>query len=247
MVDGKIAFSMGSTVPTLERAELVLPLRREEEVMEIKPDTTTTMEPLAMEAPPAGTDVPAEQPAEQKSAVPIEIDGAATGPGAPAGDAGTDTTIVKSEPVDRAEESTIAVIEPTGTETETQIQPADQNQEIVPSKPPRDISLRRQPAPLPLPTSLFIGDLRLTVLRTRLQNLTPPIPAEFAGSGILICGPGVLALSAQDGGSGSGEVKAGSIVAVRKGERGVEIEGSVGGVYDLVRKEVYGSFAQVSA
>jgi cleavage and polyadenylation specificity factor subunit 2 len=67
------------------------------------------------------------------------------------------------------------------------------------------------------------------------------MPAEFAGSGILVCGPGVLGLADQ------GVVKAGSIVAVRKGDSGVEIEGSVGSVYDLVKKEVYGSFAQVSA
>lgn len=232
MVDGKIAFSMGSTVPTLERGELVLPIRREEEVMEIKPDpasTTTTVTPLAIEAPAAEQST--EKPAEQ-DAVPIEVDGAADS--VPVPEAEADTTVVKSEPTDQAEQS---IIIPDAPEAE---------QEIVPIKTPRDITRRRQTRALPLPTSLFIGDLRLTLLRTRLQSLTPPIPAEFAGSGVLICGPGVLALANQENGAG-GEVKAGSIVAVRKGEKGVEIEGSVGGVYDLVRKEVYGSFAQVSA
>jgi cleavage and polyadenylation specificity factor subunit 2 len=148
--------------------------------------------------------------------------------------------VVKSEPVDPADETSLTTINA----------PSSPAQQITPSKPPRDLSLRKKRNAVPLPTSLFIGDLRLTVLRTRLQNLTPPIPAEFAGSGILICGPGVLALANNQEGKIEGSTegpKAGSIVAVRKGEKGVEIEGSVGGVYDLVRKEVYGSFAQVSA
>ena len=232
MVDGKIAFSMGSTVPTLERGELVLPLRREEELNEIKPDTAASA--LAIEAPPADVAPAASATAEQTEGTvgePIEVDAAAPDLES---EAGKDLTVVKSEPLDPMESVNVTITEARETE-----------QEIVPVKPPRDLTLRRKPAALPLPTSLFIGDLRLTLLRTRLQSLTPPIPAEFAGSGILICGPGVLALSQEQG--GGGEVKAGSIVAVRKGEKGVEIEGSVGGVYDQVRKEVYGSFAQVSA
>lgn len=195
MVEGKIAFQMGSTVPTLERAELVLP-RKEEEV-EVK------QEPV---------DAGAAQVVEADSK--IEIEASDVEP--------TDDTANKEEP------------------EATDANPIDITEER-PSPPKRP---RRTPASRPthsLPSSLFIGDLRLTVLRTRLQALTPPMPAEFAGSGILVCGPGVLALADQ------GVVKAGSIVAVRKGDSGVEIEGSVGSVYDLVKKEVYGSFAQVSA
>jgi cleavage and polyadenylation specificity factor subunit 2 len=195
MVEGKIAFQMGSTVPTLERAELVLP-RKEEEV-EVK------QEPV---------DAGAAQVVEADSKVEIETK--------------------EVPPTDDASDQ----VKTDATET-----PIDFTSEDRPSPPKRP---RRTPAsrPIhPLPSSLFIGDLRLTVLRTRLQALTPPMPAEFAGSGILVCGPGVLALADQ------GVVKAGSIVAVRKGDSGVEIEGSVGSVYDLVKKEVYGSFAQVSA
>lgn len=198
MVEGKIAFQMGSTVPTLERTELVLP-RKEEEV-EVK------QEPV---------DAGAAQVVEADSKIEIEVSG--------------------SKPADdtsRAEADIAAKSSLPG--------PVDITEER-PSQPKRP---RRVPASRPihsLPSSLFIGDLRLTVLRTRLQALTPPMPAEFAGSGILVCGPGVLALADQ------GVVKAGSIVAVRKGDQGVEIEGSVGSVYDLVKKEVYGSFAQVSA
>ena len=198
MVEGKIAFQMGSTVPTLERAELVLP-RKEEEV-EVK------QEPV---------DAGAAQAVEADSKIEIETKEV------PPTDDAADQVEVK---IAEAPESAPISI-------------TDER----PSPPKRP---RRTPASRPvhsLPSSLFIGDLRLTVLRTRLQALTPPMPAEFAGSGILVCGPGVLALADQ------GVVKAGSIVAVRKGDSGVEIEGSVGSVYDLVKKEVYGSFAQVSA
>jgi cleavage and polyadenylation specificity factor subunit 2 len=198
MVEGKIAFQMGSTVPTLERAELVLP-RKEEEV-EVK------QEPV---------DAGAAQVVEADSKIEIE-----TKKVPPTDDAADQVEL------DAAEAPKLAPISITDGR---------------PSPPKRP---RRTPASRPvhpLPSSLFIGDLRLTVLRTRLQALTPPMPAEFAGSGILVCGPGVLGLADQ------GVVKAGSIVAVRKGDSGVEIEGSVGSVYDLVKKEVYGSFAQVSA
>jgi len=202
MVEGKIAFQMGSTVPTLERAELVLP-RKEEEV-EVKQEPTDS------------TATPIQPEVENK----VDIEAEAESTEAKLGKGETDTTeTITSDPT-------------TSTEVVTDDRPS-------PPKRPR-----RKPASRPtqsLPSSLFIGDLRLTVLRTRLQALTPPMPAEFAGSGILVCGPGVLALADQ------GVVKAGSIVAVRKGDQGVEIEGSVGSVYDLVKKEVYGSFAQVSA
>jgi cleavage and polyadenylation specificity factor subunit 2 len=199
MVEGKIAFQMGSTVPTLERAELVLP-RKEEEV-EVK------QEPV---------DAGAAQVVEADSKIEIENKEALP--------ADETSGQVEADTEEEPKSAPIAI--------------ADDDRPSPPKRP------RRTPASRPvhpLPSSLFIGDLRLTVLRTRLQALTPPMPAEFAGSGILVCGPGVLALADQ------GVVKAGSIVAVRKGDSGVEIEGSVGSVYDLVKKEVYGSFAQVSA
>jgi cleavage and polyadenylation specificity factor subunit 2 len=198
MVEGKIAFQMGSTVPTLERAELVLP-RKEEEV-EVKQEPVDAGAAQVVEADSKIEIETKKVPPTDDAADQVELD-AAEAP--------------KSAPISITDER--------------------------PSPPKRP---RRTPASRPvhpLPSSLFIGDLRLTVLRTRLQALTPPMPAEFAGSGILVCGPGVLGLADQ------GVVKAGSIVAVRKGDSGVEIEGSVGSVYDLVKKEVYGSFAQVSA
>jgi len=214
MVEGKIAFQMGSTVPTLERAELVIP-RKEEEV-EVKP------EPMDVPSEVGPTQAVDAQPIEKESKMEVEVDEALPE------SAGNDVHTAETEDTkatEPAEPIVIASEEP----------PAKRQRIRTPASRPT----------LPLPSSLFIGDLRLTVLRTRLQALTPPMPAEFAGSGILVCGPGVLALASQ--GEKGNVVKAGSIVAVRKGDQGVEIEGSVGSVYDLVKKEVYGSFAQVSA
>lgn len=203
MVEGKIGFQTGSTAPTLERADLVMP-RKEEEV-EVKPDLDTISS--------------AEHDVEQK---PIIIDKSET----------TQSATQPSEP-------TTESAPPTEARTE------DESEDGTAPPKSKRIRTRASRPTLPLPSSLFIGDLRLTVLRSRLQALTPPVPAEFAGSGVLICGPGVLALASQS--EKGNVVKAGSIVAVRKGDKGVEIEGSVGAVYDLVKKEVYGSFAQVSA
>lgn len=91
-----------------------------------------------------------------------------------------------------------------------------------------------------LPASLFVGDLKLAYLKSRLNGLG--ITAEFAGEGVLVCGPGVKAQ--MDG----EKVRAGSMVAVRKmGEGEVTVEGSMGKVYWQVRKEVYTSLALVPA
>ncbi|WVO19165.1 uncharacterized protein IAS62_000443 [Cryptococcus decagattii] len=93
-------------------------------------------------------------------------------------------------------------------------------------------------APLPLPTSTFIGDLRLARLKHRLSLLNPPIPAEFAGEGVLVCGPGI-AQEAQG---------PASIVSVRKiGEGKIVLEGCIGRVYVEVRKALYGGLARVDA
>ena len=93
-----------------------------------------------------------------------------------------------------------------------------------------------------LPPSLFVGDLKLAYLKARLN--ASGITAEFAGEGVLVCGPGVKAQM-----EGQKEkVKAGSMVAVRKmGEGEVVVEGSMGRVYWQVRKEVYTSLALVPA
>jgi cleavage and polyadenylation specificity factor subunit 2 len=96
-------------------------------------------------------------------------------------------------------------------------------------------------APATLPQTLFIGDLRLNSLKARLSGMS--IPAEFAGEGMLICGPGVpTLLRGEKLGPGMGS----SVVAIRKTSEGrIEMEGSVGDVYYHVRDALYGNFAQV--
>lgn len=103
------------------------------------------------------------------------------------------------------------------------------------SPPPKSEPQAQPDEPTALPGSLFVGDLRLAQLKARL--LAVSIPAEFAGEGVLVCGPGVAQ---------GAEAKGGSIVAVRKGEDGqIVLEGQVGKVYLDVRRELYKSFARV--
>jgi len=163
MMDGKIAFSAGSTVPTLEALSVIIP--------------------------PAQIEVKADED----------------------GDQDMETTIVKTEPG------------------------------ISPSPIPELKSIAAKATveakTVALPGSLFVGDLRLATLKARLASLS--IPAEFAGEGVLICGPGVHQ---------GAEAKGGSIVAVRKLEEGkIVLEGGVGKVYFDVRRELYGGFARVAA
>ena len=192
MVDGKIAFSAGSTVPTVEDVRVKLAPR------ELKPD---------LEAEP---DAPM-----------LQIDGTAR-------KAITDGA---GETVDT---------EMAGTDAESAIivksEPTDESLAIQTAIPPRE------KAPLNaaiLPGSLFVGDLRLANLKSRLSALQPPIAAEFAGEGILICGPGVH----------QGEkAKGGSVVAVRKLAEGeIVLEGGIGRTYESVRRELYKGFARVVA
>jgi cleavage and polyadenylation specificity factor subunit 2 len=106
------------------------------------------------------------------------------------------------------------------------------------------IAMPEKPAAKPmtpgaLPGSLFVGDLRLANLKQRLSTLSPPIPAEFAGEGILICGEGI---------SQGENAKGGSIVAVRKLAEGqIVLEGGIGKTYTAVRTELYKGFARVTA
>jgi cleavage and polyadenylation specificity factor subunit 2 len=139
---------------------------------------------------------------------------------------------IQSVESDKAEAAT-----ETADESVVKTEPADPDVEIVTSK----AALAPEPAPS-LPSSLFVGDLRLAALKARLNALD--IPAEFAGEGVLVCGPGVRAQMEQ----GPAAVKPGSMVAVRKvGEGEVVVEGSAGRVYWDVRREVYGSLALVGA
>lgn len=128
--------------------------------------------------------------------------------------------------------------------------PADVKMEEVDSapagKPKRALTQRSARPALPLPSSLFIGDLRLLALKSHLGSLG--IPAEFAGEGVLVCGKGVPALlSAASGDKDADSDAATDVVAVRKAADGVVwVEGAVNEEFYRVRDAVYGSFAQVT-
>ncbi|GAA5907187.1 hypothetical protein JCM6882_008386 [Rhodosporidiobolus microsporus] len=115
-----------------------------------------------------------------------------------------------------------------------------------------------------LKPSLFIGDLRLALLKSRLSALN--IPSEFTGEGLLICGPAPpeafdfdFTAAAQRAGidtrRGQKYVReqlldeameaSGGRVAVRKVGRGrLVVEGTPGETYFVVRKAVYALHAQ---
>jgi cleavage and polyadenylation specificity factor subunit 2 len=213
MVDGKLAFESGSTVPMLEAGYVDLP-----PAVEVKE-----------EAEGEGKD--AEQPEE------VVADG--DGDVVMEGD--------KPEAEGQAEESEGAAVK---SEPEAEVvkeEPAEPEHTAEP-----EAEAARTPTPTPalntaparLPSSLFIGDLRLLHLKNRLASLS--IPAEFAGEGMLVCGPGVAARTrggADDKSGGGG----GAIVAVRKlGQGQVVLEGAISATYFAVRKELYGSYAQVT-
>ncbi|KAM0790221.1 hypothetical protein ACM66B_005534 [Microbotryomycetes sp. NB124-2] len=114
----------------------------------------------------------------------------------------------------------------------------------------------------PLKPALFIGDLRLSMLKDKLAALD--VPSEFAGEGVLVCGPapakafGFTAQDAQiqiDPRRGAKAVQdavnreamevSGGRVAVKKTARGkLVIEGTPGETYFVVRKAVYSLHAQ---
>lgn len=103
----------------------------------------------------------------------------------------------------------------------------------------------------PLRPALFIGDLKLTDLRSRLGKMG--IPSDFAGAGVLVCGPAPLdTLKAQTRNVVSKQstadmaldeddvVVANEIVAVTKAARGeLVIEGPLGQTFYAVRQAVY--------
>lgn len=194
MVDGKLAYASGSTVPLLEAPSVELP-------------------PVQAEV----KDEPAEEVAEAAEDVTMEETGK--------------PDVITDEPAIAADEETAAdeaVVKEEPVELEAELPVAVESQPIGPT------------GPTALPGSLFIGDLRLLALKNRLA--TQKIDAQFAGEGVLVCGPGVTARA-------EGTSKAhGSMVVVRKlGEGQVVLEGAISRTYFAVRNELYGSYAQVTA
>jgi cleavage and polyadenylation specificity factor subunit 2 len=89
------------------------------------------------------------------------------------------------------------------------------------------------------PTTLFIGDLKLSSLKQSLALVSKPsIPSEFIGQGTLICGAGAF------GGSNASQQ---DVVTVRKENEGeIIIEGNVSKNFYSVRDAVYALHAQVT-
>ncbi|KAI0677046.1 beta-lactamase-like protein [Trametes maxima] len=125
--------------------------------------------------------------------------------------------------------STIPVLQPTSS--------ASLQSQTVSLLPARAHMLGSRPTQ-PLPQSTMIGELKLTVLKSRLAQVG--IQAELVGEGVLVCGAAAKRGASVD--------SLGDSVAVRKTARGrVELEGSVSDIYYRVRKEVYALHALVAA
>jgi cleavage and polyadenylation specificity factor subunit 2 len=124
----------------------------------------------------------------------------------------------------------------------------------TPSPPPEDAKPRRLS---PLTPNLYIGDVRLALLKARLLALN--IPSSFAGEGILVCGPAPSAkqkqskdpkmrLMSKSRASSTPELSdgdhSGGKVAVRKDANGhLTLEGQPGETFELVRQAVYSGLA----
>jgi len=147
-------------------------------------------------------------------------------------------------------------------ETADDLVPQDDSAALVETDKETDSS---DPSLLPaLKPSLFIGDLRLALLKERLSVLK--IPTEFTGEGVLVCGPAPpeafdydfasrAAEKGIDSRKGAKAVRdqlldeameeSGGKVAVRKVGRGkLVLDGTPGETYFVVRKAVYALHAQ---
>ena len=92
-----------------------------------------------------------------------------------------------------------------------------------------------------LPQSTLIGDLKLTLLKSRLASVG--ISADFAGEGVLVCSSPESEGSAEVDGS---EPLLSNVVSVKKsGRNRVLVEGMPSEVYYKVRKEIYNLYAIV--
>lgn len=105
------------------------------------------------------------------------------------------------------------------------------------------------------PTTLFIGDVRLSKLKAALAAGSYRIPAEFGGSGVLVCGSaalssalgsGVYGQGTQSGGMGSANQASAAVTVQKSGDR-IIIEGNAGRTFIRVREAVYAMHARVGA
>jgi len=110
---------------------------------------------------------------------------------------------------------------------------------LIPTVDSKFLSPSTRNAAVQQPTTLFIGDLKLSSLKQSLAMVSKPsIPSEFIGQGTLVCGSGAFG-----GGSTSQE----DVVTVRKENEGeIIIEGNISKNFYSVRDAVYALHAQVT-
>lgn len=92
-------------------------------------------------------------------------------------------------------------------------------------------------------TTLFIGSVRLSTLKTLLSTGSARIPAEFGGSGTLVCGTAALASVQGNAATTAGQASAACTVE-KSGER-ITVEGNAGRTFVRVRDAVYKLHARV--
>lgn len=99
--------------------------------------------------------------------------------------------------------------------------------------------------------SLFVGDVRLSKLKTLLSS-QHRIPSEFGGGGMLVCGSAALAavqgsgsLNASGAGMPATANQASTAVTVQKMGDRIVVEGNAGRTFLRVRETVYSMFARV--
>lgn len=104
-----------------------------------------------------------------------------------------------------------------------------------PALHPSRILLRNSPANSAAANgTLFIGDLKLSTLKSALSSAPFRLPADFAGEGMLVCAP-------------AGSTTGPDAVSVQKLARGrIVIEGNVSKSFGRVRSAVYGLHARVA-
>uniref|UniRef100_V5E4M5 Cleavage and polyadenylation specificity factor subunit 2 n=2 Tax=Kalmanozyma brasiliensis (strain GHG001) TaxID=1365824 RepID=V5E4M5_KALBG len=85
--------------------------------------------------------------------------------------------------------------------------------------------------------TLFIGDLKLSTLKSLLGHPPYRLNADFAGEGMLVCAPA---------GAKAGTLGSEAVTVQKRGKGRIVVEGNVGKSFGLVRGAVYGLHARVA-
>ncbi|KAK0569631.1 hypothetical protein OC861_000713 [Tilletia horrida] len=131
-----------------------------------------------------------------------------------------------------------------GKNEQAKAEPAESNGDLVqPTGQPISKAMFTSMPTRTLQPTLFIGDLRLSVLKAMLAR-DLRIPSEFAGEGMLVCGTPTPAKAAAAGSSSGAEHP--TVTVQKQGEGSVVLEGNIGPAFYAVRRAVLSLHAQVS-